>query len=266
MADYENGIFSNLPRLRRRAGEPNDDRRPGWAREILSMRNFNEEGPLPPRPERSGKGGPSINQTHAPPPVTSVWSASDAIANGMTLSNGGLTVVYSGAANWVSIRTSISKTSGKLYVEFSLSTVSASTLMFGLASSGFDITQYLGATNYSCGFFIGNGIVYQSAGFTQNYAPIIAVNMLSGDVFALAVDFAAGSIWIAKNNVWASGTTPIELDPTTGALPAVSFVPATVGALFAGLSFHASGQGTWTLQPTAASQKYAPPSGFSAWG
>ena len=27
-----------------------------------------------------------------PPPVTSVWSASDAAANGMTLSNGGLTV------------------------------------------------------------------------------------------------------------------------------------------------------------------------------
>ena len=195
---------------------------------------------------------------------TSVWSAADAAANGMTLSNGGLTVVYPGAANWASIRTSISKASGKLYIEFALSTTSAGVLMYGLASSSFDITQYLGATNYSCGIFLGSNLVYTSSGFTQNYAPSTA-SLVSGDVIALAIDFTAGSIWIGRNNVWASGTTPIELDPAAGTSPAVSFVPATVGALFAGLSFHASGQGTWTLQSTAASQKYAPPSGFVAW-
>ena len=44
----------------------------------------------------------------------------------------------------------------------------------------------------------------------------------------------------------------------------VSFVPATVGALFAGLSLYDSVD-SWTLQATAASQKYAPPSGFVAW-
>ena len=42
-------------------------------------------------------------------------------------------------------------------------------------------------------------------------------------------------------------------------------MPATVGALFPGMSFSLWIDGTWTLQSTAASQKYAPPSGFSAW-
>ena len=31
------------------------------------------------------------------------------------------------------------------------------------------------------------------------------------------------------------------------------------------MSLYAQTGGTWTLQPTAASQKYAPPAGFSAW-
>ena len=71
MAEYEDGIFSNLPQRRGRAGDDNSAR--SFFREL---RGYVPEGPLPPRPEHSGKGGPSINQGAAPPPVTSVWSAS----------------------------------------------------------------------------------------------------------------------------------------------------------------------------------------------
>ena len=88
MSDYENSIFNNLPRRKRRLDD--DDNTRSRFREALGM--YEPEGPLPPRPRPSGVGGPSINQGGAPPPVTSVWSASDAAANGMTLSNGGLTV------------------------------------------------------------------------------------------------------------------------------------------------------------------------------
>ena len=42
----------------------------------------------------------------------------DAAANGMTLSNGGLTVTTAGTGGWTTIRNTISKTVGKLYVEF----------------------------------------------------------------------------------------------------------------------------------------------------
>ena len=56
------------------------------------------EGPLPPRrpgePRPPGKGG-SLRESR--PAVTgSVWSAADASASGMTLSNGGKTVTPSG--------------------------------------------------------------------------------------------------------------------------------------------------------------------------
>ena len=80
MADYENSIFDNLPQRRRGAGVL-DDERPSW-REVLSMRNF-DEGPLPPRPHVSGKGGPSINQTHAPPPGSPVNTVAP-VASGTT--------------------------------------------------------------------------------------------------------------------------------------------------------------------------------------
>ena len=193
-----------------------------------------------------------------PPVESSVWSAADAAANGMTLSNGGLSVNYPGALDWASIRSSISKTAGKLYVEFYVSTSTAGQVFFGLASSTFVITSNLGTTAYSLGIapFFGSG---NTSGFNMNYQAASVYPQMN-DVWALAVDFTAGLFWFAQNNVWEGGS-----NPGTGSLPMGNFLPATVGALFAGLSFHTSTQGTWTLQSTAANQKYAPPAGFKAW-
>lgn len=189
--------------------------------------------------------------------ASSVWSATDAAANSMTLTNGGLTFAPTTTANG-SIRGTVSKTSGKLYVEFlANATNSADYIYWGLASSGFTATgALLGTSNYSGGVRYGTTSV--STGFTANYyvQPVPAVN----DVISLAIDFMAGSIWVAQNNVWLNGS-----NPATGSLPILSFVPGTVGALFPAMSTTSLNE-TWTLQPTAASQKYAPPSGFSAWG
>ncbi len=194
-----------------------------------------------------------------PASTTSVWSAADAAASGsnLTLSNGGLTVANTVDSVTRSIRNTISKTSGKVYVEFKCNAIDAASYgLWGLASAGLDLANYLGGSNYSVGIYNG-GTTFVSAGFTSNYGTALVPAI--GDVFALAVDFAAGSVWIAKNNVWANSS-----NPATGSLPVASFVPATVGALFAGQSFRFVGN-SWTLQSTAASQKYAPPSGFSAW-
>ena len=189
--------------------------------------------------------------------ATTVWSAADASANSMTLTNGGLTV--NPTINNRSIRGTNSKTSGKLYVEFKANASYASDyITWGLASAGFNISGAVGTSNYSGGIFWSSNNV--SAGFTSNYttAPVPG----AGDVMALAVDFSAGSIWIALNNLWLGSS-----NPATGTLPILSFVPATVGALFPAMSWTGPQIATeqWTLQPTAASQKYAPPSGFQAW-
>lgn len=188
--------------------------------------------------------------------VVSVWSTADAAANGMVLSNGGLTVTTN-TANWQTIRSTNSKTTGKVYVEFYINSFSSS-MMFGLANAGFDVTvsnSYLGSAIYSVGMQPTAG-VNASSGFTSNYGGVPAAG--NGDVLGIAVDFGAGSVWIAKNNVWVGGS-----NPATGSLPIVSFVPATVGALFPGYSVFTVS--TVTLQPTSSSQTYAAPSGFSAW-
>jgi hypothetical protein len=196
--------------------------------------------------------------------ATSVWSASDASATGMVLSNGGLTVAQPGTASWGAIRSSISKTSGKLYIEFAVSTsLTDWQWSIGLANSTINLTigGGLGKSNYSCGILVGGDGTNVSAGFTSHYnSSLPSYQPNAGVVFALAVDFTAGSIWIAQDNVWSNSS-----NPATASLPVVSFTPATVGPLFAGMSIVRSNGGVWTLQPTAASQKYAPPSGFSAW-
>lgn len=189
-------------------------------------------------------------------PVPSQWSTADASANSFTLSNGGMTYATGPAASNKTIRGTVSHTSGKVYVEFFANNTGGN-LRVGLASAGFDATGQLGATSFSCGTDYGFNAV--SAGFTSNYGtlsypgPAITVCM--------AVDFAAGSIWIAmRNQTWENGS-----NPATGSLPIFSFTPATVGALFPAIEEH-NVNTSWTLQPTATSQTYAPPAGFSAWG
>ena len=75
----------------------------------------------------------------------------------------------------------------------------------------------------------------------------------------MAVDFATGNVWFAKNNTWLNSS-----DPVVETVPMMTFTPATVGALFPAMTLE-NNPGVWTLQSTAAALKYAPPSGFKAW-
>ena len=193
--------------------------------------------------------------------TTSVWSAADAAANGMTLSNGGLTVTPSGFAGNQSIRGTTSHNTGKWYVEFSTS-VAASTqyLMLGFANAAFNAANAgLGDNGVSVGLQLTGG-KFGTSGFSF---PTAGVNLLpaANDVFSFAIDFDAGKVWVGRNNTWAytgipSGGTGENIDIAA---------PALGVALLPGMTFYSTGVGVWTLQSTAASQKYAPPAGFTAW-
>jgi hypothetical protein len=197
-------------------------------------------------------------------PPTSVWSASDAAANGFTLSNGGLTVTSPIFNVYGTVRGTVSRASGKVYIEFYTPTgaphAPASDLAVGVADAGFVPTNYLGTSNYSAGTFTVNPGNYQSTGFLSNYT-MTAIEPAAGDVLSIAIDLTAGKIWVAQNNVWfGSG------DPSTGANPMWNITTPAAGlAYFPALTLHAPASGVWTLQSTAASQKYAPPAGFVAW-
>ena len=187
----------------------------------------------------------------------SVWSATDATANGMTLTNGGLTVTQNALVANTSIRGTVSKTSGKVYVEFLAGPAAIGNERIGLASAGFNAGGQIGQSTYSGGYAYNAIERIGSAGFTTNYTTTLFPAPF--DVWSMAVDFATGNMWFAKNNVWVNSS-----NPATGSLPMVTFVPATVGALFPCLTMQSVNEG-WTIQATAASQTYAPPAGFSAW-
>ena len=189
-----------------------------------------------------------------PPVESSVWSAADAAATGMVLSNGGLTVTSPGGSK--SIRSTIGKSSGKLYVEF-LGVHTNGNEYQGVADSGFSPAGLVGSSGQSGGATWNANLV--SGSFIANFTAG-AVYPNAGDVVGIAVDFTLGQVWISIRGVWLGGGTPTF----TKNLPMFSFVPATAGTLFPALSPTDAGD-TWTLQATAASQKYAPPSGFSAW-
>ena len=202
--------------------------------------------------------GPAVAGFSAPAPA-SLWSADDAAANAMTLSNGGLTVTPIMNA-WQSIRGTISKTSGKLYVEFKPEVVSGD-FQVGVANAGFSPTAWLGNNPQSASVSSnGIGTDYSAGAFTSNYNALISNDRPINSVVSLAIDFSTGGIWAAQDNIWLNSS-----NPATNSLPIYTFVPATVGALFPAVGFNAAASGVWTLQSTAASQKYAPPSGFKAW-
>ena len=213
------------------------------------------EGPLPPRPQPSGKGGPSTNQT--PPVVASVLSVADASANGMTLTNGGLTVTTTTGA-FQSVRVSTGHSSGRWYTEIKQGALSG-TVGYGFADATFVPTTYLGGANYSAQTTNGSGNFVSPSGFTSLHAPS-GFPVANGDVIGIAIDFTAANIWFSRNNVWIDSG-----NPATGAVPIFSFVPAITGALFVGIAFSNAGS-VATLQAAAASQTYAPPVGFTPWG
>ena len=196
--------------------------------------------------------------------TTSVWSASDAAANGMTLSNGGLTATAT-LASWNSIRGTIGKTTGKLYFEV-VNSVLATSEFAGVGFATADTNSagmsgvYLGNFNFSGAAYLFGGQFNNAGSYNYGFGTI---NAVAGDVLSVAIDLDAGRGWIAYNNVWQGSG-----DPATGANPAftVSLLLGRAGkAIFPGMAFYSTG-GVWTLQPTAASQKYAPPSGFTPWG
>jgi hypothetical protein len=199
-------------------------------------------------------------------PLVSGFSVPDAAISGLLLSNNNLTIQNPhSASNWT-VRSSTSKFSGKAYVEFKCSTAPGvgQVPLFGLANISFPVVlnNYLGITGQSAGWQSVTGHTFMSGGFSNpggfglaNLDPIV------GDVYAIAIDFDAGKVWVAYNNVWIGSGAP-----SSGTNPSAIFSVATTGALFYGTSIYDVTSGIWTVQPGPAGQTYAPPTGFPAWG
>jgi hypothetical protein len=191
------------------------------------------------------------------------WSTTDATAGSFTLTNGNRDV-QAGQTMWQTVRATKSQSAGKWYVEYHPIT-NVQFGMIGFADSGFVATgggqYYLGTSNYSVGLSTG-GVQYLSSGFSAGSGAVPESLLDVGEVWQLAIDFTDGKIWLGKDNTWLGSG-----DPAAGSNPAVNFTPATVGALFPGVSqFGVTEGGKVRIAATTSQQTYTPPSGFTAWG
>ena len=166
------------------------------------------------------------------------FNPSDSNAN-ITLSNGNLTASPN-SGSWGSVRTTISKTSGKWYWEYTLAGGIAS-VMSGIAKSSFVLSNPLGTTVTSDAWaYYINGAKYYN-----NTSPAYGASYTSGDIIGVALDMDAGTITFYKNNT-------SQGQAFTG----------ITGAIFGALSVVTAG-GSVTANFGATPMAYTAPSGYN---
>ena len=187
------------------------------------------------------------------------WSAADA-GTDFILSNNNLDLAAAVRPDaWLSVRATNGRSTGKHYIE--LKCAAAGTNAFhlpGFGNAAMNVGSFMGDSASSVG--VASNAVYGN-NFTILEQARVQGNPVLGEVYGFAIDMDTGKVWMAHNNTWLQSG-----DPAGGTTPFATFVPATVGELFPGISMYNNTAGTWTIQALAADQDYAPPAGFSAWG
>jgi hypothetical protein len=194
------------------------------------------------------------------PPATSF----DPVNTGssLVLTNSNLTVSNT-TLNWNSSLSNNAKTTGKWYAELSLDAmdVSGSTLMaFGICLNNQNVNSFLGSSGDTAICRTQNGTGFATGDFTYNGA-VFPATFNQGDIASLYIDVDAKKAWVFINGGNATGPQ----NPATGASPIFTWV--TFNPIFIGICINGQfGTQTITFKPTAASQIYAPVSGFLPWG
>jgi len=186
-------------------------------------------------------------------PQTSVWTP---VGTGMALTNSNRDVV--GFANvYRTARASIGKTTGKLYYEAKMITLTNTTtpqIGIGFHTSDMSLDQYQGqpaTTGKAASFWLGsddNFLDDVTAG-----AAIGTITSAVNDIWMLALDIDGGKAWLGRNGTWFNGG-----DPAAGTTPWVTFTPAGETWHF-GVTLRVN---TDKMQ-LPATLNYAPPTGFS---
>lgn len=186
--------------------------------------------------------------------AATTWNSADKNAS-VTLSDSDLTA-ESAVGSYVCVRSIRSKTWGKLYCEF-LAVDGANGVgpEIGVATSGASLSNYVGSSSLSWGFFFGMGDTtakkqHNGGGTAHGYG-----YGADGDRLMLALDFNAGKIWFGKNGAWQESGDPAA--GTGEAFSNVALVP-----LFIIASVRTS---KVTANFGATAFTYTPPTGFQSW-
>lgn len=177
------------------------------------------------------------------------WNPADKGAS-VALSGGNLTATGSGGAG--AVRSTASKTTGKYYYECVVTnTVSASTVLVGVANAAANIAGPLSTANASTIVFRFDGLVFRNS---TNLGDLGA-NNVNGDIIMIAVDIDNGRFYVGRNGTWLNSADPAA---GTGSL---AFTPS--GAIYPAVNV--ANLAAWTARFDPASFSYSAPSGFSPW-
>lgn len=167
------------------------------------------------------------------------WNPSDKDSL-ITLSNWNLTIIHSAWSTWASVRSTISKSSGKWYWEYTID--SGSTVLWGIWNSTASLANFVWWDANWYGYYSTNGNKANS-GLTAYWASYVA-----WDIIGVALDMTAWTVTFYKNNV-SQGTAFTMWAGTFFAMNSVlTNVTVSMTANFGATAF-----------------TYAPPSGFNSW-
>jgi hypothetical protein len=191
-------------------------------------------------------------------PTYATWDPSNWLGDGLTLSNGNLTVANNGTSNNITARATVQITSGKWYWEV---TKSASGItMCGLESidsNALGYPQYIGG--YGTTYYESSWAIRTDNGLFQIYPQNTGTfsSFGAGDVIMIAYDADTGNVWIGKNGTWFNSG-----DPSAG----TGYVNGTYpygAAGYPAISMWDAGV-TMTANFGASAFAYSVPSGFNA--
>jgi hypothetical protein len=170
------------------------------------------------------------------------WNPADKNAS-ITLSNGNLTVTSSGGT-YDSVRSTISKSSGKWYFETTITAMSGcspTAVVVGIATSSMSLSGYVGQGTG----FTGEGYGCSGIWLYDNTSAGGPATFAAGDVIGVAFDATPGNITVYKNNV---SQYVVAIDITCPCYAAVTVYngPTTVTTNFGATAF-----------------AYTPPTGYS---
>ena len=204
--------------------------------------------------------------------TATTWNPSDKTAS-VTLSGGNLTATTASTAAYQGVRSTSSKSTGKVYFEITVVSVggfSGGALYMGLASSGQSLTGQPGDSSQD-----GIGYTANGAGIEFNGSVDIGYNLsiANGDILCFAIDFGAKDGWVARSRSGTLGPWNNNFggtgNPATGAFGWQHSHSANCNTVFGKDPLYIAAfcyqNSEVTLNVGNTSFAQSPPSGFSAW-
>jgi hypothetical protein len=207
----------------------------------------------------------NTSPTNANFPVLNAVSA----YTGLPITNANLqTTAVASGANWFSRSTTMGFSSGKIYAEFSMPSITAggqgNPVGFGIMPSSIDFSSagfQVGNPGYGYGFYCPDTAGNTPKKIVNNVTTAVGTGTATttSDIFMVAFDLTNGNGWFGKNGTWYAG------NPSAGT--GASITGITAGEYIFGLSVYRDGTFTNNTAAINFGQRpfsYTPPTGFVA--